>query len=147
MNCQCYISKHLYGRVQNTDSNAISVPLNEQELNFLDFWKVQYKKDSNNKCNYIVDVNGLRNLFCKHWIYWWACIINERPFRMIIQRSFIFEYYTKNLLIYCFFIPCCRNLHIWKIICRLLNIALAYARLIAYAVFQNNILANSFLYK
>ena len=66
MNCQCYISKHLYGRVQNTDSNAISVPLNEQELNFLDFWKVQYRKDSNNKCNYIVDVNGLRNLFCKH---------------------------------------------------------------------------------
>ena len=61
---------------------------------------------------------------------------------MIIQRSFIFcILYQKsaNILL---FIPCCRNLHIQKTTCRLLHIALAYARLIAYAVLQNNILAD-----
>ena len=55
MNCTCYISKHLYGRVQNANSNVISVPLDEQELNFLDFWKVSYKRDSKNKYNYIIN--------------------------------------------------------------------------------------------
>ncbi len=64
MNCTCYISKHLYGRVQNTNSNVISVPLDEQELNFLDFWKVSYKRDSKNKYNYIINLNELRELFC-----------------------------------------------------------------------------------
>ena len=66
MNCTCYISKHLYGRVQNTNSNVISVPLDEQELNFLDFWKVSYKRDSKNKYNYIINLNELRELFCNH---------------------------------------------------------------------------------
>ena len=68
MNCTCYISKHLYGRVQNTNSNVISVPLDEQELNFLDFWKVSYKRDSKNKYNYIINLNELRELFCNRWI-------------------------------------------------------------------------------
>ena len=49
MNCTCYISKHLYGIVQNTNINIISVPLNKQELEFLDFWKIPYKKDSKTK--------------------------------------------------------------------------------------------------
>ena len=64
MNCTCYISKHLYGMVQNANSNVISVPLDEQELNFLDFWKVSYKRDSKNKYNYIINLNELRELFC-----------------------------------------------------------------------------------
>ena len=64
MNCTCYISKHLYERGQNANSNVISVPLDEQELNFLDFWKVSYKRDSKNKYNYIINLNELRELFC-----------------------------------------------------------------------------------
>ena len=66
MNCICYISKHLYGRVQDTNINLISVPLNQQELDFLDFWKIQYKKDSKNEYNYIVNLNDLRKMFCKN---------------------------------------------------------------------------------
>lgn len=66
MNCSCYISKHLYERAQNTDSNAISAPLNEQELDFLDFWKVSYKRDSRNSYNYIINLNELRKLFCRN---------------------------------------------------------------------------------
>ena len=68
MNCTCYISKHLYGRVQNANSNVISVPLDEQELNFLDFWKVSYKRDSKNKYNYIINLNELRELYCNRWM-------------------------------------------------------------------------------
>ena len=67
MNCTCYISKHLYGIVQNTNINIISVPLNKQELEFLDFWKIPYQKDSKTKYNYIIDSNDLRRMFCKHW--------------------------------------------------------------------------------
>lgn len=66
MNCTCYISKHLYERVQNVNSNVISVPLDEQELKFLDFWKVSYERDNKNKYNYIINLNELRELFCRN---------------------------------------------------------------------------------
>jgi len=66
MNCTCYISKHLYERVQNVNSNVISVPLDEQELKFLDFWKVSYERDNKNKYNYIINLNELRKLFCRN---------------------------------------------------------------------------------
>ena len=55
MNCSCYISKHLYGRVQDTQSNSISVPLNQEEKKFLDFFNIEYIKDNNSKYNYIVN--------------------------------------------------------------------------------------------
>ena len=66
MKCTCYISKHLYERVQNVNSNVISVPLDEQELKFLDFWKVSYERDNKNKYNYIINLNELRKLFCRN---------------------------------------------------------------------------------
>mgnify|MGYP004556837661 FL=1 len=63
MNCSCYISKHLYGRVQDTQSNSISVPLNQEEKKFLDFFNIEYIKDNNSKYNYIVNSEKIRNLF------------------------------------------------------------------------------------
>ena len=58
----------------------------------------------------------------------------------------IFNYnYNVNIFFYVFkfyilfFIPWCRKLHIKKLICSLLQFALTFVRLVAYAVSQNNI--------
>ena len=64
MNFNGCISKHLYERIQKPSSNIVSIPLDEQELKFLDFCQIQYKRDNKNNCSYIVNLNELRKRFC-----------------------------------------------------------------------------------
>ena len=64
MNYSCYISKHLYERVKSAKEGTISLTLDQQEKDFLDFFKVQYRKDTSTEYNYLVNSNELKNLFC-----------------------------------------------------------------------------------
>ena len=64
MNYSCYISKHLYERVKSAKEGTISLTFDQQEKDFLDFFKVQYRKDTSTEYNYLVNSNELKILFC-----------------------------------------------------------------------------------